>query len=407
MRRKGTRVTAEPRRNVGPLRYGPAHAHVAHLRLAPGPVAAPGRPARGAGRVPRSPGGHGPRGEGGRGAGRRGRLRPGRAPGGRRRAVRGRPAQAARHRGEDRADQRQPRLGAPARVRQRPAGAGRRAPAHPARRAGAAGAAGRRPRAGGRVRRAVRRADAVRAELPSRQPRRGTPACSATPSAASGPTRTPAACAAGSSWPTAGSPGERPANPSATSPSAESARSPPNLRPLQLRGARPPARPADARRAPALQRLAAAVLLLRGHAPQGQLADRAGRGGRQPGRARSRARLPAAEPCSAAGSPTCSARAAYTAVRARLRVGHADRPGPSRRRRWTRCGPGSRTSWCSPSSPRAPRPTAAVTGPGWRAATTGPSRRGSSSTSATPRPPPGERQLLADAFEAVRLEEAG
>ena len=45
--------------------------------------------------------------------------------------------------------------------------------------------------------------DAVRAELPPR-PGRGTPGCSAMPSAPSGPTRTPAACAAGWSWPTGG-----------------------------------------------------------------------------------------------------------------------------------------------------------------------------------------------------------
>src|SRR3984957_6403678 len=90
--------------------------------------------------------------------------------------------------------------------------------------------------------------------------------------------------------------------------------------------------------------------------------------------------------CCAAGSPPCPAPRGTP----NSRTTSCRSPSPTRaapRARWTRCGPGSRTSWCSPSSPKAPCPTPAAPGPGSPAATIGPSRRSSSCTSGTPRPP--------------------
>ena len=140
------------------------------------------------------------------------------------------------------------------------------------------------------------------------------------------------------------------------------------VRRVQLRGPRPPARPADHRRAPALQRLAAALLVLRGRPPQGQLAGRTGRRRGGAGRAGARARLPQAERAARAprrparlGPPTPSTSRTSCPLPSRIKA--------APRARWTRCGPGSRTSWCSRSSRKAPYPMAAATGPGSPGAT--------------------------------------
>ena len=165
------------------------------------------------------------------------------------------------------------------------------------------------------------------------------------------------------------------------------------VRRVRLRGPRAPARPADRRPAPALQRLAAAVLVLRGVAPQGQLAGRAGRHGDGARGAGARARLPAAERA----------------------------PRPARRpARLGRLRPRTRTTSCPSRSPirAVPRepmdalrarfphvlvlafepegasPTGAGTGPGSRAATICPSPPSSSGTSATRPPTAGEERLL-------------
>ena len=98
------------------------HAVAAHLRLAPGPVLPPGGPARRPGRVRRPPGRDRARGGRRRGAGLRRRLRPRPAAGRRGRAVRRGAAPARRRKGPGRRDQRQPRLGPPARLRLRPDG---------------------------------------------------------------------------------------------------------------------------------------------------------------------------------------------------------------------------------------------------------------------------------------------
>src|SRR5580692_5428760 len=329
MSRKGTRRRAVPRRNVGPLRYVPGHAHVAHVRLAPGPIAAPGRSARGAGRVSRPPGFHGPRGKGGRGAGRGGRLRPGRAPRGRGRDVRGRAATAARHRGQDRADQRQSRLRPPARVWGRPAGQDRRAPAHPSRQTGPAGPAGGRARTGGRLRRAVSRTRCGPRRVSRRFPK--GPRRGARPRGPRHPGRCgrPRRASPGGHGPRVGDRGSgqqfrarhhgRRRRPGA--------RGHPGR--LQLRRARPSARPADPRRAPALQRLAAALLVLRGDPPQGQLAGRTRRGRDHAGRARARATVSSPQPAPRPARRPARLRKVHR-IRGRLCVGHPHRPEPAR-----------------------------------------------------------------------------
>ena len=77
------------------------------------------------------------------------------------------------------------------------------------------------------------------------------------------------------------------------------------VRRVQLRGARPPARPADDRGAHALQRLAAAVLVLRGAPQEGQLAGRGRRRRQDARRTGPRAGLPEAHraPRPPRGSP--------------------------------------------------------------------------------------------------------
>ena len=101
------------------------------------------------------------------------------------------------------------------------------------------------------------------------------------------------------------------------------------VRRVRLRRPRSPARPADRRPAPALQRLPAAVLVLRGLAPQGQLAGRAGRRRNGARGAGARAGRPEAE-----RAPRPARRPArldrLPPARGRLRVRHAHRPEPPR-----------------------------------------------------------------------------
>ena len=99
------------------LRSG--HAAAPHLRLAPGPVPAPRRPARRPGRLHRPPGRDGALRAGRRGAGRRRRLRPGDPAARRGRAVRAGVRPDPRGRRAGRGHQRQPRQRPPARLQRR------------------------------------------------------------------------------------------------------------------------------------------------------------------------------------------------------------------------------------------------------------------------------------------------
>ena len=117
--------------SVQPSPYRPRHAPAPHLRLAPGPVVPPGGPAPGAGARARPPGRDGPL-----GAGRRWWSCPatsttGRCPRSTTVALLDDAlGRLAAHRGADRPDQRQPRLGPPARLRVPVDRRRRRPPAH-------------------------------------------------------------------------------------------------------------------------------------------------------------------------------------------------------------------------------------------------------------------------------------
>ena len=308
---------------------------------------------------------------------------------------------------QHRADQRQPRLGAPARLRQRPAGGGRRAPAHPDRR-GWRGRCCWRTRTGRWPCTACRtlEPDAVRAELP---PETGTPghagvlghAVRSHPGRRGRPRRAPP-----------GGPGPR----------------------LGHRGSgqRIRARHHGRRSRPGRRRhFADFSYVALGHLHgQQTLAEQLRYSGSplpysfseaehrkgswlveldaagvSAGRARSRARLPEAEPAPRpARGPARLAR--LHRVRARLRVGHAHRPGSSR-------GPDGRAAHPVPAHPRAHLRARGrrADARGYQARVAGRDDRAIAEEFVqhvrnTP-PTVGERRLLAAAFEAVRPEEAG
>ena len=106
------------------------------------------------------------------------------------------------------------------------------------------------------------------------------------------------------------------------------------VRRVQLRRPRPPARPADAGGAPALLRLAAALLVLREGPPEGQLAGRGRRDGRAARRVGPRPGLPAAGRARRAASTTCSPRPSTTGTRTTSSRSRSPTP-PARRGRWT------------------------------------------------------------------------
>ena len=209
------------------------------------------------------------------------------------------------------------------------------------------------------------------AKTPRPAPRpAGTRACSGARSGASAPTPARGAVSARWRWRTPGSPGERPAIRSGTSPSAASA------------GSRPPCSTASSY--VALGHLHGQQTL--GHhlrysgSPlpysfsearhaQGIVAGRAGRRRRRPGRADTRPGLPRPErPARNAHRPADVRR--LRAIRGRLPVRGADRHGPAGGCDGEAACAGSRTCWCWPSSPRAPPPTPAATARGSPAATT-------------------------------------
>ena len=153
----------------------------------------------------------------------------------------------------------------------------------------------------------------------------------------------------------------------------------------RLRRARTPARPADPDRDGPLQRLPARLLVLRGRPHQGLLAGRPRRRRRPVRRVRRRRRC----------------RGRWRTLRGRLDdlladPGIADaedawlqvdahRRASARCTRWTGCARGSRTRWCSASSPRAPPARAARSCPASTAAATTTSPSASSRTSAAAR----------------------
>ena len=242
--------------------------------------------------------------------------------------MRGRAGPATRRGRAGHRDQRQPRLGAPARLRQLAGRRGRGVPADPGRVAGPAGAAGGPARAG----------RGLRGALPGARRGPGRPAASAR--AQPGPRRRrgcSAPWARGRAHPRGGVHPRRRGRPGRRPLGGHGARlgrrrrgerfgaghlggwgrprARRRLRRVELRGPRPLARPADSRRADALQRLAAALLVLRGLPHQGIVAGRSGRGRRRPGRAGARACVPRAERHCAASLPTCSRPARTTVTR--------------------------------------------------------------------------------------------
>ena len=133
---------------------------------------------------------------------------------------------------------------------------------------------------------------------------------------------------------------------------------PAGLRRRRLRRARPPARRPAARRPGPLQRLAAGLLVLRGapHARRCWLVELGA--ARALGAASTAVPTPVHRPLArvarAARRPARPTDA-LGALRGALPAGDADRPEPPARADGAAARAGSRTSWCSPSSPTARR----------------------------------------------------
>ena len=162
----------------------------------------------------------------------------------------------------------------------------------------------------------------------------GTQACSPARRSASAPTWPPGAASARWPWCTPGSPERGERFGAGHLGGRGRPRAHRRLRRVQLRGPRPPARPADSRRADALQRLAAALLVLRGLRHQGIVAGRTGRGRRRPGRAGARACVPRAERAARQACRPAHVRRVRP-LRGGLPFGRADRHEPSRGRHGT------------------------------------------------------------------------